>query len=155
MKKQAQPTPGFMDALKAGFGLAAGGAIIAGTGAAVGAGIGAIKSRFAAQRNYRDMLLANPHLREHDAATVQAAYRSLRKMSPTMSSDPIIAGSFVRSMIELSPSTGLAVPPATAKMLAETEEAVSKARPEGVMKAMRGAVTTTKMPQYGQKLVVD
>lgn len=116
-------------------------AVSLGVASAVG-GLGkafnAIRNRMTKQRDYKNMLAANPHLRKEDASKVQMLYNSLRSMSPSMSKDPLIAGSFVRSSLDLSPESGPAVPPATAQMLAKTQESLSKAKSKGPTQHLPG-----------------
>jgi hypothetical protein len=77
---------------------------------------------------YKAMLEAHPELQQQDAAKVQALYNSLRHMSPHMAKDPVIAGSFVRNLLERGNEGSVAVPMDTAKMLADTQKSVSGAR---------------------------
>ena len=101
------------------------GAALTAGGVGVTKGVGALRERFSKARDYQNMLEAHPALREHEAGDVQALYNSLRSMSPTMAKDPIIAGSFVRESLGRRPEEGVAVSPATAKMLADTERSLS------------------------------
>jgi len=125
-------TAGWWDTLKSGFGQALPGAII-GAGLAAGgqlgsAGYGAIKERLTKTRDYKAMLGASPALKKFDAGQVQMVYNSLRSHAPSMSKDPLIAGSFVRRTLEISPESGPFIDPATTKMLAETQRNVATAR---------------------------
>ncbi|CAB4131649.1 hypothetical protein UFOVP276_61 [uncultured Caudovirales phage] len=70
---------------------------------------------------YKAMLSAHPELMEQDASRVQALYNSLRHMSPHMAKDPVIAGSFVRTLLNQGSEGSVAVPMDTAKMLADTQ----------------------------------
>ena len=89
----------------------------------------ALKGRFTKQRDYKNMLEANPTLAQEDARQVQMVFNSLRTLSPTMAADPLISGSFIRNTLEMSPETGTAIAPQTAKMLAETERNVAQSGP--------------------------
>jgi hypothetical protein len=77
---------------------------------------------------YKAMLDAHPELQQHDASKVQALYNSLRHMSPHMAKDPVIAGSFVRNLLERGNEGSVAVPMDTAKMLADTQKSISGAK---------------------------
>jgi hypothetical protein len=79
---------------------------------------------------YKAMLDAHPELQQQDAAKVQALYNSLRHMSPHMAKDPVIAGSFVRNLLERGNEGSVAVPMDTAKMLSETQRNVRQGKPE-------------------------
>ena len=79
---------------------------------------------------YKAMLDAHPELQQQDAAKVQALYNSLRHMSPHMAKDPVIAGSFVRNLLERGNEGSVAVPMDTAKMLSETQRNVKQSRPD-------------------------
>jgi hypothetical protein len=111
---------------------------VAAAAGGIGRAFNAIRNRLTKQRDYKNMLSANPHLAKEDASKVQMLYNSLRSMSPSMSRDPLIAGSFVRSSLELSPESGPAVPPATAQMLAKTQESLSKAKSKGLAQHLPG-----------------
>jgi hypothetical protein len=144
MKKEA----GWLsDAAKA-FGkrfprLAAGGKALAeGAGkavppVAVGLGIGAgitgaekgirsIQERFGKQKDFQAMMSANPHLEKMDAGNVQLTYNSLRKAAPSIASDPLMAGSFVRRTLEMSDPPY--VDAQTIKMLTDAQKNISQAR---------------------------
>jgi hypothetical protein len=125
-------TAGWWDTLKSGFGQALPGAII-GAGLAAGgqlgsAGYGAIKERLTKTRDYKAMLGASPALKKFDAGQVQMVYNSLRSHAPSMSKDPLIAGSFVYKTLDLAPESGPHIDPQTAKLLAETQRNVVTAR---------------------------
>jgi hypothetical protein len=108
--------------------IAAGG--MAGLARGASKGVDALIDRFTKARDYKAMLQAHPTLSEADAGTTQMYYNSLRKLSPSLAKDPLVAGSFVRSMLELQPEAGPHVPIATAKMLADAQKSVSGARDE-------------------------
>jgi hypothetical protein len=74
---------------------------------------------------YQAMIEAHPELRKEDAGRVQAYYNSLRHMSPHMAADPVIAGSFVRNLLDRGPEGSPAVPMETANMLAGIQKSVS------------------------------
>jgi hypothetical protein len=73
---------------------------------------------------YQAMIEAHPELRKEDAGKVQALYNSLRHMSPHMAADPVIAGSFVRNLLDRGPEGSPAVPMETANMLAGIQKNV-------------------------------
>lgn len=109
---------------------------VASAAGGIGKAFSAIKNRLTKQRDYKGMLRANPHLGKEDASKVQMLYNSLHSMSPSMAKDPLIAGSFVRSSLDLSPESGPAVPPATAQMLARTQESIQKGKPKSLRERM-------------------
>jgi hypothetical protein len=74
---------------------------------------------------YKAMIEAHPELQKEDAGRVQAYYNSLRHMSPHMAADPVIAGSFVRNLLDRGPEGSPAVPMETANMLAGIQKSVS------------------------------
>lgn len=58
-------------------------------------------------RRYRDMIEANPNLREEDSQKVMDRFRVLDRFGPTISADPIVSGHFIRQTLEfpvLSPT---------------------------------------------------
>jgi hypothetical protein len=105
--------------------ITAGAAAIA-TGASKG--VGAIQERFGKARDYKAMLQVHPSLQDRDPGQTQLYYNSLRKMAPSLAKDPLVAGSFVRNMMELQPEGGPAVPLQTAKLLTDAQKSVSQAR---------------------------
>lgn len=120
------------EAVMQGLGQALPGAMV-GAGLAAGAvgvskAYGALKDRFTKMDDYKAMISANPTLGKHDAGQVQMIYNSLRSQSPSMASDPLIAGSFVRKTLEMAPESGPFIDPQTTKMLSETQRNISQAR---------------------------
>lgn len=115
-----------------GLGRAATGALtaaaISGGAAGVSKGIDYMSQRFGKARDYKSMIQANPTLKKHDAGQVQMVYNSLRSQAPSMAKDPLIAGSFVRRTLEMSPESGPFIDPQTAKILAEAQNNISRAR---------------------------
>lgn len=73
---------------------------------------------------YQAMIEAHPELQKEDAGRVQALYNSLRHMSPHMAADPVIAGSFVRNLLDRGPEGSPAVPMETANMLSGIQKNV-------------------------------
>lgn len=131
---QAMPISGsFGRAVGEGLPLAVAGAAMAGLGGAAGKGYKALKERFTKPKDYKAMLEANPSLRKEPAKKVQMLYNSLRTMAPTMAKDPLIAGSFVRDTLSLSPEAGPAISPLTAKTLVETQRNIADAKGTGAM----------------------
>ena len=116
--------------------LATAGLAVAGIGTAVSKGYGALKERFTKPRDYKAMMEANPSLKKEPAKKVQMLYNSLRSMAPSMSKDPLIAGSFVRNTLEMSPESGPSIAPQTVKTLAESQRNISDAKGPSAM--MRG-----------------
>lgn len=82
-----------------GLGAATAAAAVAGVGmAATNVYRAATKSR-----DFRSMLSFNPDLQEHhdrDPRTFNQMYSSLRTMNPHFSQDPIVAGTYMRRMVE-------------------------------------------------------
>jgi len=101
---------------------------LAAVGQGVSKGLGAITNRFTKARDYKAMLQANPALAQADASTTQMYFNSLRHVSPSLSKDPLVAGSFVRNMMELQPESGPAIPIQTTKLLADAQKSISQAR---------------------------
>lgn len=116
--------------------ITAGAAAIA-TGASKG--VGAIQERFGKARDYKAMLQVHPSLADKDPGQTQLYYNSLRRMAPSLAKDPLVAGSFVRNMMELQPEGGPAVPLQTAKLLTDAQKSVTQA------KAGRGPVAEAFM----------
>jgi len=96
-------------------------AAVTGVGMGIAKGFEKIHDRLTKARDYKSMLQATPDLRHFDASHTQMMYNSLRSLAPTLARDPLVAGSFVRDALRLSPEHGPAIPPATAKMLVETQ----------------------------------
>lgn len=148
---------GFWDNLKAGWrGAKAGGlggaigekmpaALVAGGIAGVGLGLSKgfdfIMDRVTKARDYKAMIQSTPDLHHFDASHTQMMYNSLRSLAPTLAKDPLVAGSFVRDMLRLSPEHGPAIPPATAKMLVDAQ---GRMEGEGIMQQMTAAGVSAK-----------
>lgn len=125
----------FLEGMRSAFGPKGLGTMMGGAAISAGLAVGAvggekaykaIKGRFTKQRDYRNMLQANPTLRKEDAGNVQMLYNSFRKMSPDMAGDPLLAGSFVRQHIELSPEAGPAINPQTMSTVTKAQESIGK-----------------------------
>lgn len=81
-----------------------------GVGAAVGSSIAislagdmydSLKRGITKGRNYKAMMKANPDLGEHDAKQVQKVFSTLHRFNPEFSSDPNVAGAFVKKQVGL------------------------------------------------------
>lgn len=101
-------------------------AAVTGAAAGVAKGFEAVRERINKARDYKAMLQATPDLRRFDASHTQMMYNSLRTLAPTLARDPLVAGSFVRDAMHLSPEHGPAIPPQTAKLLAETQAKLNR-----------------------------
>lgn len=83
--------------------------------------------------NYRKMIAANPSLRDEDAQKVMDRYKVLATYGPTISADPVVAGSFVRQALEF--------PVISPTVLKEVVDVEGKARDlMGTGPAARGSV---------------
>lgn len=152
----------FFEGLKRAFGGEAVGAMLGGAAISAGMAAGAvgargayraIKGHFTKQRDYRDMLQANPMLRKEDSGRVQMLYNSFRKMAPDMAGDPLLAGSFVRQHIELSPEAGPAISPQTMATVTKAQESLSRGKPKAlgaIGEAFAGA-DIPRPPTFGYK----
>jgi len=96
-----------MSSLPKHFGRAAVGAAAAGAvglaGAGLGAAIGGILDAATKGHDFRQMLHHNEDLHEHyeaDPTRFNLMFSTLRSMNPQFSKDPLVAGSFMRRMIE-------------------------------------------------------
>jgi hypothetical protein len=106
---------GFSSAVKSfpkHLGNAAAGAAAAGAvglvGAGLGAAVGGILDAATKGHDFRQMMVHNQDLHEHhqaDPTRFNLMFNTLRTMNPEFSKDPLVAGAFMRRMIE-SP-TGL------------------------------------------------
>lgn len=108
--------------------LAGTGALLTAGAVAGSSGYDAIMNRFTKTRDYKSMLEANPALNKYDAGQVQMVYNTLRNQAPSLSKDPLLAGSFVRKTLEIAPESGPFVDIATAKTLSDTQKNLSEAR---------------------------
>ncbi len=96
-----------MSSLPKHLGAAAAGAAAAGAvglaGAGLGAAVGGILDAATKGRDFRAMLQHNEDLHEHHEANptrFNLMFSTLRTMNPAFSKDPLVAGSFMRRMIE-------------------------------------------------------
>lgn len=98
-EKQAGIGEQFGNAAIGGFGAAAATAAIG--GAAMGAR--ALFNAATSARDFRKMLEQNDDVRQHHEANprmVNQFYSSLRTMNPSFAKDPVVAGSYMRRMLE-------------------------------------------------------
>lgn len=104
------PMPGLQNAIGS-FGKSIGTALQGGAAQAVGMGVVAVGTAAAHNaweaatkgRDFRGMLEANPDvaaMHGADPHTVTRFYNSLRTLNPTFAKDPVVAGSYMRSMME-------------------------------------------------------
>jgi len=94
---------------------------VAGVGLGLAKGFGMLHERLTKTRDFKAMLQANPALHEYDAGHTQMVYNSLRSLAPSLAKDPLVAGSFVHGMLNHPGASGPMIPPATAKMLVDTQ----------------------------------
>jgi hypothetical protein len=79
---------------------------IALTGLAVGSALGAVEgvqrlhTALTYKRDYESMLDFAPEIKNFDAKQVKARFDTLRKFNPEMSSDPLVASSWIKQTIE-------------------------------------------------------
>lgn len=130
LPEHAQQT--ILEALSRGVGRsivpAVGAAALASVGTASAAGIGAITERFSKSRDYKAMLQAHPSLAQVEAGKAQMYFNSLRHVAPSLSRDPLIAGSFIRNMLDSQPDNGPAIPIQTTKLLADAQKSITQAK---------------------------
>lgn len=75
-------------------------------GIAVGGAIGAVEgvrrihSALMYKRDYESMLDFAPEIKNFDSKQVKARFDTLRKFNPAMSSDPLVASSWIKQTIE-------------------------------------------------------
>lgn len=95
-------------AFNAAVGATTMGALTAGT-AAMSFGAKKLYDAITKKRDFRQMLEANPDLHEHlekDPKFFNQAYSSLRSVNPQFASEPMIAGHYMRHMMEFPDSAG-------------------------------------------------
>ena len=137
MSSELDKEAAFLDVLRGLGGAIKSQATNTAAAAVVGLGVGAgysgasfgakkIQEHFGKQRDFKAMIEANPNLGKMDAGKVQMTYNSLRKMAPSLASDPLMAGSFVRKTLEMSDPPY--VDPQTMKMLSDTQKNISTSR---------------------------
>lgn len=81
----------------------------------------ALTSGSAHRAEHEAMLKAHPSLREENPEEVEMVLHSIRNLAPSLSSDPLVAGSLVRNILAYGKTEqGLTMPPETARMLADT-----------------------------------
>ena len=100
-------------------------------GAATALGTVGVKSikklhhRARKSRDFRSMMEAAPSLRDEDPVKVQMAFNTIHNLAPNLAQDPLVASTFVRRTVNTDiGGGGMAVDPATAKMLTDTQSKV-------------------------------
>ena len=63
-------------------------------------GLGAATGRIQKASRYKKMVEANPDLGEADPQVTQRAFSTLHKFNPEYASDPMVAGTFVRNVVD-------------------------------------------------------
>lgn len=89
-----------MDVAPMAAGAGALGAALGLTQRAAGAGVGAAKGSIQKSVNYKKMIEENPDLREADPNVTQKAFNTLHKFNPDYASDPMVAGTFVKNVVD-------------------------------------------------------
>lgn len=95
------------EAFGGGLGMGVAGAAVAGVGLAAQKIFDAVTKR----RDFRQMLEFNPDLQEHQASNSKMfnqAFSTIRSMNPTFSRDPLVAGAYMRQLVQ-NPQTAGAV----------------------------------------------
>lgn len=132
------------------------GAVASGVGAgahAIHKGMDAAITRYQKPRQYAAMIDAHPTLKEMPTQQVQAYFNALHTMSPSVAAEPLLAGSFVRNMLQREVEGGPAVPLETTKMMSEIHKNLggsgSKTPPAYMMPLMQGRATLRDVESYG------
>lgn len=123
-------------------GTAAGAATVAGIGYAAREAYNALTKK----RDFNNMLSANPDLKEmhsQDPKQFNLMFTSLRNMNPTFSKDPIVAGTFMRRMVD-SPMTAGGV--AVEALRAEVPSPVSNVFFQGAHSGAQQAFSKRELP---------
>lgn len=95
----------FGRAIATGAAAAAAGSVVAGVGMAAGRAYDALTKG----RDFKEMLSFNPDLQEHhdrDPKMFNQMYTSLRGINPQFGKDPLVAGSFMRRMVDQGGNSG-------------------------------------------------
>jgi hypothetical protein len=79
-------------------GLIVGGAIAAGTAGI--AGLAKAHDALTFKKDYENMLSFAPEIKDYDERAVKARFNTLRRFNPEMSSDPLVASSWIKQTIE-------------------------------------------------------
>jgi len=95
---------------------------------AVDKGLDAAIAKYQKPRQFAAMMDAHPTLKEAPKGQVAAYFNALHTMSPTVAAEPLLAGSFVRNMMQREVEGGPAVPLETTKMMSEINKNMGQAR---------------------------
>lgn len=82
------------------LGTTAVGAALGGGAEAAKSGIRALRDRHQKGKAYSAMLEENPHLSDADPHTVEGAFNTLYRFNPAYAQDPLVAGTFVKNVID-------------------------------------------------------
>lgn len=62
--------------------------------------LGALQKKVHKARSYKTMMEKNPNLSEADPVTVEDAFNTLYRFNPTYAEDPLVAGTFVKNILD-------------------------------------------------------
>jgi hypothetical protein len=147
--KLATGTPSFGRQMLRGAGVGAGTAAIAGGIGAVGMAASKIYDAATKARDFKHMMEYNADLQEHhdrDPRMFNQMYSSLRAMNPTFSKDPIVAGTYMRQMVD-SPSSAGGVLVNTVASRDKFPSTMGRALEEGQSAAKGSFIGSMKSPR--------
>lgn len=128
--------------------------ILAGATLAAKGGEGLVDAVTSGSRHraeHEAMLSAHPTLQNEDPQEVEMVLKSIRNLSPSLSADPLVAGSIVRNILAYGRTEqGLTIPPETARMLADTQNKLTGNRGGDGAPSLLEAFGKGLTPQKGE-----
>lgn len=126
-----KPIPTFMQAMKEQIAKLLGTAVIAAPVAGVFLGGKAIQERTRAKKTYGEIFQKFPELKNLPQDQIQDAWNVLRTYSPSLTANPVAAGSFVKKMLEYE-----GIEPREIKELIQTEKGYQEQKPWTAIKSL-------------------
>lgn len=123
-----------------------GGGLVGGAADIGRAGARSLRDMYGKSRAYKAMMEENPQLSEADPNMTEKAFSTLYRFNPAYAKDPLVAGTFVKNVIEQE-----RMDIGTVSNLVTAHKFIQEAKPKGpgmsdfFMKAMQGA------PEYAMK----
>lgn len=123
-----------------------------GIGAATVAGVRKAHQSLTKNRDYENMLANAPALRKENPVKVRMAFNTFHRLAPSLAKDPLVSSTFVRRTLNTDiGGGGMAVDPATAKMLVSTHSPVAVNPAQEAARTMSTSLARTKMGETTKK----
>jgi len=122
------------------------GGLMGGAAALGKAGVRSVQDMYNKSRAYKDMLEENPQLSEADPVLTEKAFSTLYRFNPAYAKDPLVAGTFVKNVIDQE-----RMDIGTVSNLVQSHKLIQEAKGKGPTMANFFMESMLKAPEYGMK----